>query len=178
MVGLFGSFASKRARWPGDVGLGPVAFEPLLRPEASGGVAFLFWRSRSLSGVYLPELRVGGPSLAGYGSGAVGGLVGGAGNVGMGGGRENAGWFELPAESVRGGGLRPSRPFCILKGATVDASVVSVLRRNSSSGLPCLRPSMAGYLFCTSWSLVPGSRPMSGVGLFLGADAGRRVQSP
>ena len=35
----------------------------------------------------------------------MGGFVGGAGKEGMGGGREKMGWLELPAESVRGGGL-------------------------------------------------------------------------
>jgi hypothetical protein len=58
---------------------------------------------------------------SGYGRGAVGGFVGGAGNEGMGGGLENAG-CELPAESVRGGGLMPSRPFWILRGPTVGVS--------------------------------------------------------
>jgi hypothetical protein len=57
--GLLGSFASKRAHWLGDVGLGPVALEPRLRPSASGGVAFLVARSRSLRGVYRPEPSVG-----------------------------------------------------------------------------------------------------------------------
>jgi hypothetical protein len=95
IVGLFGSFASKRARWLGEVGLGPVAFEPLLRPSAAwGGVAF-FARSLSLRGVYLPVPRVcctfGGWSVSGYGRGAVGACVGGAENDGMGGGREKAG---------------------------------------------------------------------------------------
>lgn len=150
-VGLLGSFASKRARWLGDVGLGPVALEPRLRPSASGGVAFLVARSRSLRGVYLPEPSVGclGGRSSGYGRGAVGGAVGGAGNEGidgMGGGRENAGWFELPAESVRGGGLMPSRPFCILSGPTVGVSglLSAGRRKSSSSGRPCLRPSMVG----------------------------------
>lgn len=61
-VGRLGSLASKRAREPGDVGLGPRAvLEPLLRPSeaASGGVAFLAARSRSLRGVYRPEPSVG-----------------------------------------------------------------------------------------------------------------------
>jgi hypothetical protein len=143
-VGRFGSPASKRVRWLGDVGLGPVAFEfelePRRRASASGGVAFLAGRSRSLSGVK----RRGGRSSLGYGSGAVGGAVGGAGNEGIGGGREKAGWLELPAESVRGGGLMPSRPFWILSGPTVGVSGVSEGRRkSSSSGRPCLRPSMA-----------------------------------
>lgn len=67
----------------------------------------------------------------------------------MGGGRENAGWLcgwlELPAESVRGGGLMPSRPFCILKGPTVGVSglLSAGRKKSSSSGRPCLRPSMA-----------------------------------
>jgi hypothetical protein len=68
----------------------------------------------------------------------------------MGGGREKAGWLELPAESVRGGGLLPSRPFCILRGPTVGMMGVSGLlllllsyrKKSSSSGRPCLRPSM------------------------------------
>lgn len=88
----------------------------------------------------------------------MGGPVGGAGNEGMGGGRENAGWLELPAESVRGGGLLPSRPFCILKGPTVGVSGASEVRRNSSSsGRPCLRASMAReedwgeYIWSGSW---------------------------
>jgi hypothetical protein len=75
--------------------------------------------------------------------------VGGAGNEGMGGGREKAaGWFELPAESVRGGGLLPSRPFCILRGPTVGIMgvsgllLLSALRKSSSSGRPCFLPSM------------------------------------
>jgi hypothetical protein len=147
-VGLFGSPASNRARWLGEVGLGPVALEPLLRASASGGVAFLVTRSRSLRGVYLPEPSMGcfGGRSSGYGRGAVGGAVGGAGNEGIGGGRENAGWFwlELPAESVRGGGLMPSRPFCILKGPTVGVSglLSAGRKKSSSSGRPCLRPSM------------------------------------
>ena len=64
----------------------------------------------------------------------------------MGGGRENAGcWFELPAESVRGGGLMPSRPFCILRGPTVGVcGLLSAGRKkSSSSGRPCLRPSIS-----------------------------------
>jgi hypothetical protein len=74
----------------------------------------------------------------------VGGFVGGAGNEGMGGGREKAGWLELPAESVRGGGLMPSRPFCILSGPTVGVSGwLSGRKKSSSSGRPCLRCSMA-----------------------------------
>lgn len=77
----------------------------------------------------------------------MGGLDGGAGNEGIGGGRENAGWLELPAESVRGGGLLPSRPFCILRGPTVGmmgvSGLVSYRKKSSSSGRPCLRPSMA-----------------------------------
>jgi hypothetical protein len=77
----------------------------------------------------------------------MGGLEGGAGNDGIGGGREKAGWLELPAESVRGGGLLPSRPFCILRGPTAGMMGVSGLesyrKKSSSSGRPCLRPSMA-----------------------------------
>ena len=110
-------------------------------------------RSLSLSGVYLPLPSVGCTlgvrSESGYGRGAVGGLVGGAGNEGIGGGRENAGWLELPAESVRGGGLFPSRPFCILKGPTVGmmgVSGFSYRRKSSSSGRPCFRPSMAEWM--------------------------------
>jgi hypothetical protein len=164
-VGRFGSFASNRGREAGDVGLGPVAPEPRLLPSSSDGVAFLLVRSLSGPGVWkrswLGGARFNGRS-SGYGSGpgggligsgifgggligngTLGGLVGGAGNDGIGGGRENAGAcaLELPAESVRGGGL-----FCILRGPTVGVSgAVSVGRRNSSSsGLPCLRPSMAG----------------------------------
>jgi hypothetical protein len=71
--------------------------------------------------------------------------VGGAGNDGMGGGREKAGGLELPAESVRGGGLLEAESlFCILRGPTVGVSAWdSDGRRNSSSsGRPCLRPSM------------------------------------
>lgn len=51
----------------------------------------------------------------------MGGLEGGAGNEGMGGGREKAGGLlELPAESVRGGGLfEVGDCFCILRGPTV-----------------------------------------------------------
>lgn len=68
----------------------------------------------------------------------------------MGGGREKAGWFdfELPAESVRGGGLfvDDSR-FWILRGPTMGVSGASSGRRNSSSSArPCLRPSMAGRM--------------------------------
>lgn len=144
-LGLFGSFASNRARWLGEVGLGPVALDRLLPPSASGGVAFLVALSRSLRGVYLPDPSMGcfGCRSSGYGRGAVGGAVGGAGNEGIGGGREKAGWFELPAESVRGGGLIPSRPFCILRGPTVGVSGSEGRRNSSSSGRPCLRPSMA-----------------------------------
>lgn len=143
-VGLFGSLASNRARLSGEVGLGPVALEPRRRPSVSGGVAFLVARSRSLRGVYLPEPSVGcfGGRSSGYGSGAVGGAVGGAGNEGIGGGRENAGWFELPAESVRGGGLMPSRPFCIRNGPTVGVSGLSGRKKSSSSARPCFLPSM------------------------------------
>jgi hypothetical protein len=64
----------------------------------------------------------------------VGGLEGGAGNEGMGGGREKAG----------GGLLDVGDCFCILKGPTVGVfGSVSYRRKSSSSGLPCLRPSMA-----------------------------------
>jgi hypothetical protein len=49
-LGLFGSFASNRARDSGDRGTG-AAFELRLRPSGCGGVAFLAGRSRSLSGV-------------------------------------------------------------------------------------------------------------------------------
>lgn len=86
--------------------------------------------------------------------------MGGAGNEGMGGGREKAGWLELPAESVRGGGLLPSRPFCILRGPTVGMMGVSGLlllsyrRNSSSSGRPCFRPSMVGECrICAAVSL-------------------------
>jgi hypothetical protein len=102
--------------------------------------------SLSLSGVYLPEPRMGcfDWRSSGYGRGAVGGAVGGAGNEGIGGGREKAGWVELPAESVRGGGLMPLRSFCILRGPTVGVAGPSDGRRkSSSSGRPCLRLSMA-----------------------------------
>jgi hypothetical protein len=134
--------------------------EPRLRPSASGGVAFLAARSRSLRGVYRPEPSVccfGGRS-SGYGRGAVGGAVGGAWNEGIegiGGGREKAGgWLELPAESVRGGGLMPSRPFCILSGPTVGVSglLSAGRKKSSSSGRPCLRCSMAGPRLCASAS--------------------------
>jgi hypothetical protein len=79
----------------------------------------------------------------------VGGAVGGAGKVGIGGGREKAGWLELPAESVLGGGLFEFRSFfCIRSGPTVGVCAVSEGRRkSSSSGLPCLRPSMAGDMY-------------------------------
>jgi hypothetical protein len=74
--------------------------------------------------------------------------VGGAGKEGMGGGREKAGGLEpLPAESVRGGGLLEADSlFCILRGPTVGVSGLdSDGRRNSSSsGRPCLRPSIEG----------------------------------
>lgn len=53
-LGLFGSFASNRARDSGDKGIGAVAFELRLRPSGCGGVAFLAGRSRSLRGVYRP----------------------------------------------------------------------------------------------------------------------------
>lgn len=78
------------------------------------------------------------------GSGTFGGLVGGAGNEGIGGGRENAGALELPAESVRGGGLC----FCILNGPTVGVSgdESAGLKNSSSSGRPCLRKSIVGSL--------------------------------
>lgn len=75
----------------------------------------------------------------------MGGLEGGAGNDGMGGGREKAGGLlELPAESVRGGGLfEVGDCFCILRGPTVGVFGSASYRRNSSSsGLPCLRPSI------------------------------------
>jgi hypothetical protein len=98
--------------------------------------------------VYRPDGNtgcLGGPSWSGYGSGAVGGAVGGAGNVGMGGGREMTGWLELPAESVRGGGLlEASSLFWMRSGPMVGVSGVSPGRRkSSSSGRPCLRPSIA-----------------------------------
>lgn len=73
--------------------------------------------------------------------------MGGAGNEGIGGGREKAGALALPAESVRGGGLFDADSlFCILRGPTVGVfGWDSDGRRNSSSsGRPCLRPSMAG----------------------------------
>jgi hypothetical protein len=92
--------------------------------------------------------KVGGWSVSGYGREAVGAFVGGAGKDGIGGGRENAGMLELPAESVRGGGLRPSRPFCILRGPTVGimgVSGFSYRRKSSSSGRPCFLPSMVEY---------------------------------
>ena len=72
--------------------------------------------------------------------------MGGAGKVGMGGGREKAGGLVLPAESVLGGGLLEVRSvaFCILRGPTVGVWVDSEGRKkSSSSGRPCLRPSMA-----------------------------------
>ena len=75
----------------------------------------------------------------------MGGFEGGAGNEGMGGGREKAGGLlELPAESVRGGGLfEVGDCFCILNGPTVGVfGSVSYRRNSSSSGLPCLRPSI------------------------------------
>lgn len=78
----------------------------------------------------------------------MGGLVGGAGNEGMGGGREKAGaggLLELPAESVRGGGLfEVGECFCILSGPTVGVASpsLSYRRKSSSSGRPCLRPSI------------------------------------
>ena len=76
----------------------------------------------------------------------VGGLVGGAGNEGIGGGREKAGGLlELPAESVRGGGLfEVGECFCILRGPTVGVASpsLSYRRKSSSSGRPCLRPSI------------------------------------
>lgn len=53
------------------------------------------------------------------------------------------GWLELPAESVRGGGLlvADSR-FWMRRGPTTGVSGASSLRRNSSSsGRPCLRAS-------------------------------------
>lgn len=86
----------------------------------------------------------------GYGRGAVGGgtlggLEGGAGKEGMGGGREKAGGLlALPVESARGGGLLDvGECFCILKGPTVGVlASVSYRRKSSSSGLPCLRPSI------------------------------------
>lgn len=75
----------------------------------------------------------------------MGGLEGGAGNEGIGGGREKAGGLlELPAESVRGGGLlEVGDCFCILRGPTVGVvASPSYRKKSSSSGLPCLRPSM------------------------------------
>lgn len=50
-LGLFGSFASKRARWSGEIGTGPVALELRLRPSGCGGVALRAGRSRSPRGV-------------------------------------------------------------------------------------------------------------------------------
>lgn len=78
------------------------------------------------------------------GGGTVGGLEGGAGNAGIGGGREKAGLLEPPAESVRGGGLlEVGDCFCILRGPTVGVfGSGSWRRKSSSSGLPCLRPSI------------------------------------
>jgi hypothetical protein len=78
----------------------------------------------------------------------VGGFVGGAGNDGIGGGREKTGALELPAESVRGGGLLDADSlFCILRGPMVGVSEPSAGRKkSSSSGRPCLRPSMVFYL--------------------------------
>lgn len=76
----------------------------------------------------------------------------------MGGGREKAGWLELPAESVRGGGLLPSRPFCILRGPTVGIVGVSGLsyrKKSSSSGRPCFLPSMAGYATMCCYNCSP-----------------------
>lgn len=86
----------------------------------------------------------------------MGGFVGGAGNAGIGGGREKTGWLELPAESVRGGGLLEAESrFCILRGPTVGVPGVSDGRKkSSSSGRPCLRGSMAG---------VPMDRPAMAV---------------
>lgn len=160
-LGLLGSCASKRARCPGERGAGAVAFELRLRPSGCGGVAFLAGRSRSrsLRGVYRPWLKLGGPLSSGYGRGAVGGgtvggLVGGAGNEGIGGGREKAGGLlELPAESVRGGGLfEVGECFCILSGPTVGVASpsLSYRRKSSSSGRPCLRPSIVTRM-CRLW---------------------------
>ena len=63
----------------------------------------------------------------------------------MGGGREKAGGLlALPAESVRGGEpFEVGDCFCILRGPTVGVlGSVSYRRKSSSSGLPCLRPSI------------------------------------
>lgn len=81
--------------------------------------------------------------------------MGGAGKVGIGGGREKVGWFELPAESVLGGGLLEFKSFfCILSGLMVGVCAVSEGRRkSSSSGLPCLRPSIAGIILGSRFDL-------------------------
>lgn len=88
----------------------------------------------------------------------MGGLEGGAGNEGMGGGREKAGGgccllllLELPAESVRGGGLFDVGDcFCIRSGPTVGVfASLSYRRKSSSSGLPCLRPSIVRDIVST-----------------------------
>lgn len=100
--------------------------------------------------------------------------MGGPGNEGIGGGREKAGALEeLPAESVLGGGLLEAESlFCILSGPTVGVSGVSDGRKNSSSsGRPCLRPSIAAYVCCGIWGV--GSSAMTSGDLFLEKVAGQ-----
>ena len=71
--------------------------------------------------------------------------MGGAGNEGIGGGREKAGALALPAESVRGG-VELESLFCILSGPTVGVSgSLPGRKKSSSSGRPCLRPSILAY---------------------------------
>jgi hypothetical protein len=104
----------------------------------------------------------------------------------MGGGREKTGWFELPAESVRGGGLfEASSLFWMRSGPMVGVSGVSPGRRkSSSSGRPCLRPSIADYaagmpclffrtIFVLFLGIVAGGSRCGADG----ADAGRGVVS-
>lgn len=125
---------------------GCVVLDRRLRPS-SGGVEFFATLSRSDSGLYTG--RPGGACCrsrsSGYGRGAVGGLVGGCGNVGIGGGREKPPSVALPADPPLGGGVADGDSLLlILRGPTVGVSGASAAgrKKSSSSGRPWRRPSI------------------------------------
>lgn len=124
---------------------GCVVLDRRLLP--SGGVEFFAILSRSDNGVYAVRGRTCWRfRSSGYGSGAVGGLVGGTGKVGIGGGREKPPSVTLPAEpALRGGVAEADSILLIRRGPTVGVSGASAAgrKKSSSSGRPWRRPSIA-----------------------------------